>query len=71
MQRTAKYSATRTAITVKNVGMVAEWHAIEAKSVKHRGEKRKFHFGMSLRHDLREARGCVFARKAVRHRPIL
>ncbi len=26
--------------------MVAAWRAIKAYSVKHRGEKRKFHFGM-------------------------
>jgi hypothetical protein len=56
-----------TKMTAK-VLMVAYSRAIEARSVKHRGEKRKFYFGM-LRHDSRNAAGASLPGKAVRHRP--
>jgi hypothetical protein len=51
--------------------MVALSRAIEARSVKHRGEKRKFHFGMAPRHDSSSAAGAFWARRAVRWRPAL
>jgi hypothetical protein len=45
--------------------MVAKSRAIEARSVKHRGEKRRFCFGRP-RHDSRLAAGAFWLGKAVR-----